>query len=73
MTMTLKEYKDKNNMSYSKLAKLIGVAHATVARRYCLPKEHKDHMIPNSKFMVAIMTATDGAVTPNDFYTAQKW
>lgn len=73
MTMTLKEYKDKNNMSYSKLAKLIGVAHATVARRYCLPKEHKDHMIPNSKFMVAIMTATDGAVTPNDFYTAQRW
>ena len=71
--MTLKEYKDQNNLSYARLAKLIGVSHATVARRYCLPKEHKDHMIPKLKFMIAIMTVSGGAVTPNDFYAEQKW
>jgi hypothetical protein len=30
-------------------------------------------MIPKLKFMIAIMTVTGGAVTPNDFYAEQKW
>lgn len=69
--MTLKEFKDQNKISFAKLAALIGASHATVARRYCLPKTHKDRMIPNAKYMAAIMTVTDGAVTPNDFYRVE--
>lgn len=66
--MTLREFKDQNKMSYAKLAAMIGASHATIARRFCLPKTHKDRMIPSAKYMDAIMTVTDGAVTPNDFY-----
>ena len=66
--MTLREFKDQNKMSYAKLAAMIGASHATIARRFCLPKTHKDRMIPSAKYMTAIMTVTDGAVTPNDFY-----
>tara|TARA_R100000697_G_scaffold23970_1_gene31902 strand:- start:134 stop:343 length:210 start_codon:yes stop_codon:yes gene_type:complete len=66
--MTLREFKDQNKMSYAKLAAMIGASHATIARRFCLPRTHKDRMIPSAKYMAAIMTVTDGAVTPNDFY-----
>ena len=66
--MTLKEFKDQNKMSYAKLAAMIGASHATIARRFCLPQTHRDRMIPSAKYMTAIMTVTDGAVTPNDFY-----
>tara|TARA_R100001460_G_scaffold18936_1_gene39826 strand:+ start:1006 stop:1215 length:210 start_codon:yes stop_codon:yes gene_type:complete len=66
--MTLREFKDQNKMSYAKLAAMIGASHATIARRFCLPRTHKDRMIPSAKYMDAIMTVTDGAVTPNDFY-----
>ena len=66
--MKLIEYKQQKKISYAKLASLIGASHATIARRFCLPKTHKDRMIPSAKYMAAIMTVTDGAVTPNDFY-----
>jgi len=66
--MTLREFKDQNKMSYAKLATMIGASHATIARRFCLPRTHKDRMIPSAKYMASIMTVTDGAVTPNDFY-----
>lgn len=71
--MTLLEFKQRNKLSYARLAALIGADHATIARRFCLPKTHKDRMIPSARYMDAIITATNGAVTPNDFYTASQW
>tara|TARA_R100000808_G_scaffold8204_1_gene23299 strand:+ start:2267 stop:2479 length:213 start_codon:yes stop_codon:yes gene_type:complete len=66
--MTLKEFKDKHSLSYKKLANLIGAGDATIARRWCLPKSHKDAMIPDRRYMSNIITVTMGEVMPNDFY-----
>jgi hypothetical protein len=55
-------------MSYSVLANGIGVSHATVARRYCLPFDHKDFSRPAEDIMLNIQEFTMGSVTPNDFY-----
>jgi len=66
--MTLDEYRKSKKLTYKSLAELLGAAHPTVARRWCLPIHHKNRMIPNQEFMERIMTMTDGSVTPNDFY-----
>jgi transcriptional regulator with XRE-family HTH domain len=66
--MTLEEWRNKKKLSYPQLAKKLGAAHGTVARRWCLPKDHKDRMIPSPKFMAIIHESTLGEVTANDFY-----
>lgn len=66
--MLLNEYRTQNKLSFQKLATICGAGHATVARRWCLPTNHKDRMIPNKKFMQIIQNVTMGAVQPNDFY-----
>lgn len=66
--MTLEEWRKKKGLSYVKLAALLGASHATVARRWCLPRGEKGRMIPNEDFMRIIQETTLGNVTPNDFY-----
>lgn len=66
--MTLEDWRNSKSMSYSALAKKLGASHATVVRRWCLPSDHKDRMIPAPKFMAIIHEATSGAVQANDFY-----
>jgi hypothetical protein len=66
--MTLDQWRHRKRLSYSKLAKLLGTPHATIARRWCLPAEHKDRMIPSPKYMARVVQLSDGSVTPNDFY-----
>ena len=66
--MKLDLYRKQNGLSLAALAKLVGASHATVVRRWCLPKGHPQSLIPNVKYMVRIMDVTNGAVQPNDFY-----
>ena len=66
--MTLEDWRNKKGLSYSQLAKKLGASHATVVRRWCLPSDHKDRMIPAKKFMTIIHQSTMGEVTANDFY-----
>ncbi len=68
IVMTLNEYRTQHKLSFERLATICGARHATVARRWCLPTNHKDRMIPNKKFMLVIQNITMGAVQPNDFY-----
>ena len=70
--MTLEEYRQAQGLTYSKLAKLIGAKHATIARRYCLPHGHKDRMIPQVEYMERIVNFTGGMVQPNDFYLRRE-
>ena len=69
--MTLNEWRLERGLSYRKLASLMDSPHATVARRWCLPAEHKDQMIPSPAKMLAIYRLTDGSVQPNDFYLSE--
>jgi len=66
--MTLDEYRIEKGWSYTKLAEITGCAHATVARRWCLPQDHSDYSVPAARYMRVISSVTDGAVTPNSFY-----
>ena len=66
--MKLKQFKSEKELSYGQLASRLGAAHATIVRRWCLPRDHKDHMIPSEKYMKAIINYTQSAVMPNDFY-----
>lgn len=60
--MTLADWLSKNDLSATDFAKTIGCAQATV-QRYIAGKR-----IPEPDMMSAIVEATQGAVTPNDFY-----
>jgi len=66
--MKLEQWRKKKDMTLTQLAEHIGAPHATVVRRWCLPKDHKDSKIPSAKYMMLIQNATLGEVTPNDFY-----
>jgi transcriptional regulator with XRE-family HTH domain len=66
--MKLEIWRKKRNLSYPQLAEKLGASHATVVRRWCLPNDHKDRMIPSPKFMAIIQESTLGEVTANDFY-----
>tara|TARA_R100000654_G_scaffold21098_1_gene42599 strand:+ start:1252 stop:1464 length:213 start_codon:yes stop_codon:yes gene_type:complete len=70
--MTLDEFRKSKNLSYKRLSELVGAKHATVARRWCLPQGHEQRMIPAPNYMEKIMTVTDGAVQPNDFYVRRQ-
>ena len=66
--MTLDQFRKSKGWSYAQLAKLTGCAHATVARRWCLPVNHPAKSVPGVRYMKAISVLTDGAVQPNSFY-----
>ena len=66
--MKLNEYRGRQGWSYSELARQGGAPHATVARRWCLPRGHKDRLIPNENYMDKIILLTNGEGMPNDFY-----
>lgn len=66
--MTLDQYRKSNRLSLAALAAQLGASHATVVRRWCLPLEHPQSMIPSPQFMLRIVDLTGGAVQPNDFY-----
>ena len=66
--MTLEQWRQAQGYSYAKLAQKVGASHATVARRWCLPADHKDRMMPTPEFMRLIELASLGQVKPNDFY-----
>ena len=65
--MTLDEYRLENSLSYKKLAEKLGFKEATVARRWCLPKDHSQALTPSSRNLSLILQVTMGSVTPNDF------
>jgi hypothetical protein len=66
--MTLDQWRCRKRLSYSKLARLLGAPHATVVRRWCLPVDHSNRVIPSTKYMARVVQLSDGSVTPNDFY-----
>lgn len=66
--MIIDQYRQSKGLSYSAPARVTGVSHAAVARRWCLPSTHKDAKIPSRKFMLRIVDVTDGAFQPTSFY-----
>lgn len=60
--MTLSDWLVQNKLSPTDFAKRIGKPQATVSR-YAAGKR-----IPEPETMKVIVEATEGAVTPNDFY-----
>lgn len=66
--MTLEEFRTKNGLSLSGLARELGVGHATMVRRWCLPLSDPLSQIPSPKHMLAIVNYSEGKVQPNDFY-----
>jgi len=60
--MTLKDYLKLEGNNASKLAEATNVAVSTITRAA------EGTTIPSRKLMEEIFTATDGAVTPNDFF-----
>ena len=69
--MTLDEFRIKNGWSYSELARQLGAAHATVARRWCLKYGDNQRVIPSQIFMDRIVNKSMGRVMPNDFYVGR--
>jgi DNA-binding transcriptional regulator YdaS (Cro superfamily) len=63
--MTLSEYLTTKNLSPGEFAKRLKCAEPTV-NRYITGAR-----IPEKQMMVRIVRATDGDVTPNDFYGVQ--
>jgi len=70
--LTLNDYRLQKGWSYGQLANLLDAGHAQMARRWCLPKGHKDRLIPSNRgsknYMSRIIELTKGQVQPNDFY-----
>ncbi len=60
--MQLRDYLNQSNISPINFAGLVGVGHQNVYR-YLSGKR-----IPSPEIMRRIVVATDGQVTPNDFY-----
>ena len=65
--MTLEEYRQKNNLSYRKLANQLGFKEATMIRTWGLPLDNPQAQTPGPKNMSKILDLTKSAVTPNDF------
>lgn len=61
--MTLKEWRERNGKSQPEVARLTGVANATVVSRW----ERGVH-IPHRNEMVRLYILTGGQVDPNSFY-----
>ena len=69
--MTLGEWRNLKNLTYAQLANAVGAPHPTVARRWCLPRTHRNAVVPSPKYLRNIMKLTCGAVQANDFYRDQ--
>ena len=66
--MTLDTFRKEKGWSFAHLARQLGASHATVARRWCLPRDHKNRLIPSPVYMDRIIVISSGKVMPNDFY-----
>ncbi len=62
--MRLADYLKCNDLTYAAFARRIGSEHARTVERYA-----KGVQRPNLAMMTAIIQATEGQVTPNDFFT----
>ncbi len=47
---------------------MLDAGHAQMARRWCLPMDHKDRLVPRQRYMSRIIELTKGEVQPNDFF-----
>ena len=70
--MLLNDYLEQNDPSFSETARALGVAHATVVRRWCLPAGNSERLIPKRANMDKIVAFTGGKVMPNDFYSSHN-
>lgn len=61
--MTLQDYLNEHRIGYAAFARLIGSAHRRNVERYA-----KGTRRPRAETLLAISKATNGAVTPNDFF-----
>ena len=61
--MTLAQYLQSNEISFSEFARRIGTPHARTVERYV-----KGSRIPSGRMMAAIDKATSGVVTASDFF-----
>lgn len=61
--MTLAEYLKREKLTDAQFAGQIGVERSTVTRL-------RGNQVPSSKTMAAIIAATNGEVTANDFFDA---
>lgn len=62
--MNLASYLEQNNLTATVFAQRIGVAIATVTRAA------RGEIMPSPETMRRIIDATDGQVTPNDFFNS---
>lgn len=60
--MTLKDYLALPDVSAARLAETVGVSASTIWRAA------EGRTVPSRKLMTDLFEATDGKVTPNDFY-----
>ena len=62
--------------SYGQLAQRLGTKHAQMARRWCLPMDHADYLVPSNRgatrYMSRILQLTNGEVQPNDFFIQRE-
>ena len=68
LAMDLWKFRQEHGLSLAEMARRIGVVSAATVWRYELAADHPAARIPGRWQMMAIYRATDGAVTPNDFY-----
>ncbi|TZG28590.1 XRE family transcriptional regulator [Sphingomonas montanisoli] len=61
--MQLMAYLTRENLTYSEFARRTGTPHARTIERIA-----KGARKPGNRMMPAIIAATNGEVTPNDFY-----
>ena len=65
--MKIADYMKLHGLSPAQMAELIGVSRPTVVRYV------QGNRYPNSATMRRIMAATQGEVTPSDFFGKMKW
>lgn len=70
--MTLEEWRQEKGLSLTALAEMLGAGSATVVRRWCLPAEHKNSIVPSDRFMQVIQQTTLGAVTQHAWAARQS-
>ena len=70
--MTLEEWRKKRGLSYTALAELLVAGNAGVVRKWCLPRDHKDSVVPNDENMMVIQQTTLGAVTQQAWVGGQN-
>ena len=61
--MQLRLYLEQYGLSYADFARRVGSNHARTVERYA-----KGMQRPNAVMMKRVVRATEGAVTPNDFF-----